>query len=755
MANAAVTTESAIDKRGEKIQPFFGLDLSKTSVHWYVSELSEGIGAEPAACTVIIPCSTQDENAFSVAFNPDGPVADIKQGTQLSARVRRYKEDGTVDSVLTFVGNVSKVTHDPARDALVVKALDGKDKLKDIRIYGRFVWSWHMNTCAFQEGWNAHFNPDGRPNCVFTPTGIPCFAPHADYGLTDNQEVPTPSEAAALAAQGGEYSTVACYWTLQNMLLYLRSFYGPNNPLPVQDDIEAAEAQFPEYEKVPQWIRWPEGFGSELDDIAIQNFDNAAGQNFSLLGGARKGRDIQIGGMSLFGNGSEPGILDMIFAAAGGWSWYMQYDEGRPDLPEVPRNIMVAVPTRWRSPIGGASLPYAAGGAGKDTLKLAVVTSGFYSESSENTITRVTGLGSLVKIETRVNTNYSSPASATLLPAWTEEDETAFLTACVVGGQADETTFEEAASRYPNVYTMWILNREFNFQASTDYSAFPRAEITRPIWPTLLSFKGNATGVGDIMPYPVRAEANTGSAYELCPEFNGYQPWDNGIIYMPMLRDAPLAGKIGAWRWTGAEFGVSGDMLAVTKNNIRMTMAIPCDHRLAHAVGVIGDPVATFTDAQRFALVDSSPDAEKFETDFARSSVIDLNFLYECWLRINSWPEPEASAGTSMATNKTSPETGGALRTDVDQLRSHVNRHLYEHFQLSKDGPITFDNTLVTAYPPGTVVNEFKPIGDVNKKPMNARFVIGRRIFRSDRMMVKRGNKMAVVFKNSVEHYPA
>ena len=708
MSDVLVAQTSGVDLRAPYMLAYFGQELDIADPYWYVSEVEDGPGP-PGRATVHIQVSqgVVDEVAGSVALNPDGPSGLIKQGMMCGVFRRRFNADGTYDDALTMCGVVTSIEHDVDHDALIVTVEDGRALMRDVRIIGRWVYNNEYTAWNYQEGWPSHMNPGGRPNCVFDPAGHPGFAPYPDYGLADNQQVPDAS---------CRYSGIACYWTLANALEHYRIWYGPVCPDDLLGVWTAAMMQWEHVKRVPAWISWPVGFGSEVDATTEINWNAGTGQNNSSgTGGARKGRDLNLNGLPLVPTpgDSRPGALDMILDAAGGWTWHMEYDDPAESCP----NTMVAIPARYLGPTIGLDIPISANAPAATVFGRNVITGGRYVEDSSNTYTRFTAAGALAKIETRLSTL----TSAGLKPAWSAADLASFLQDAVsLGFQQDG--FQKASAKWWRVFTTWYLDPAYEFQAGTGYAGYPRAKVRRPVWPTLLSFRGNLSDASDIQPYPIRAEVSKdgGATWQPGVEADGIEVWDNGVIYMPGLRDSMLGGTPGSWYWTAGDWAqTAGALLAIATADVRLTLAIPCDHRLVYDL----KPAASTT-----GNGNASPDVDKLDSTFDRGFYVDVRQLYEAWLRIAAYPIPESVGGSIPAADKTDPfSKANSIRSDYDLLQGHVTRIALDRGRLARGGPLVLDGVLANVYHPGTQINNFVPLGDATRQPFQARCVIGRR----------------------------
>jgi hypothetical protein len=161
MPNAMLSAGPIVDRNVDKIQPYFGgsigstvdynsttggMDSSmrKTDPSWYGSEVEQTMGSTPGHMVTIIPCNAgkRDEKAFTVVFNPDGVLADIQHGTAVCGRKRYIDAQGNPQEQLIHVGQVVDIEQvvDSGEQCLKITSLDARDKLKDVRIVGRFIY---------------------------------------------------------------------------------------------------------------------------------------------------------------------------------------------------------------------------------------------------------------------------------------------------------------------------------------------------------------------------------------------------------------------------------------------------------------------------------------------------------------------------------------------------------------------------------------------------------------------------------------
>lgn len=315
MSDAVITPTSANFQLADTLEAFFGPpvaevlsasspDLEPDFSMWhagatsYVRELTKQVGSKPGTAIIVIPQTpgVRFEAGNSIAFRADAITYKIKSGWDVV--IKRKTRTGL--HVIEFMGEVVNISNERDRgtEGIVVRAVDARRQMEDIKIVGRFQINPNPSLPAGAE-WNqaehAIFNPGGRPNCIFTSGGIPVFCP-PDYGLSENENPPTPDTAS---------QTKATYWTLGNILKYLNYWYTPGVYTPTQ---------WKWFYKTPATLNWPYSFGSEIDTERVADFDEAVGLNPSARGSARKGREMVLEGMYLLE------ALEYLLYTAGGYT---------------------------------------------------------------------------------------------------------------------------------------------------------------------------------------------------------------------------------------------------------------------------------------------------------------------------------------------------------------------------------------------------------------------------------------------------
>lgn len=574
-------------------------------------------------------------------------------------RVVISRQAGDSGSVSKFwVGRIAVVEADVGKDMLTVTAYDDRWMFENVFIVGRWVLNPGADDKAstdmtYQQGWPAVFNPGGRPNMILSKAkvdgvAVPVFAPHPDYGLENDEAVPTDPTKA---------EKKACYWTMDYIFRYLCYFYGPAakslyTPLKVEAPITT-----------PQGILWSAGIAAVVDQESKGFHDEGRGQQkANSAGESRKGREINADCACL------PELMDMMLATAGGYTlgWVM-YGENRTSRLSVVRTVGAGD--------GKGSSLFLVRGAPSTNIKTGYFTEGNFRQDATNLVTQVIGLGSLVKREARVDTYLT----AYIKKRWSAERETELKDMGKKLKISDATGMVKLFTQFPGIYETWQIADDWNFLEGTSESAYPRAPIRRPILPYLLSWLGGKAMDYAAQRHPVRVETSfdQGKTWKMSTTLHGLEIWDDGTIYIPALKELALGGDNGSWFWGANE---AWDFSKLTAADIRMTIALPMDHRLTAVAKMVQDNVG----AQAGMNVDT-PDVSRIDKGFTRQKVLDLRGLYDLWLRKDSWAFPEDSEfGTKMLDDK--PTRDNPLRNDQKLLEAHVRRRQFMDGRLKRGG---------------------------------------------------------------------
>lgn len=657
-----ITSDNASQRKAERLVVWIdAYEGSWDASRVRVTDVYIPSGPKPGYAIIEIRKVTGSRKANRVAFRQPWEAIQVGQRVVIS----RATSTGTLKSF--WVGSVAAPACDIGKDTITVTCYDDRWLLQDIRIVGRFVVIPATGALQWQQGWPAEFNPGGRPNMLLSKSKsggvpIPGFAPYPDYGLSPDQAPPeNPADAASGSVVGEK---VASYWTLSWIFRYLHYACGP---------VSGADTRFTGHKapKVcPASVQWTPGIAVWLDTEDTSWFNNGRGQGKAQASGTnRKGRAISADGYAL------TDFMELLLSTAGGYTlgWWMEGTQGNDGKKSSKSTLSI---TRSIARGGGTgSTIYVCRGADISNLaiKTKYFTGGNYREDGSDLVTRSMGLGSLVKIERQMDTY----VTVSLEKRWSAAELTALLARGNALSVASTDGMRALFSEFPNVLSAWKFKETYNYQTGTSESSMPRAQIPRPIMPYLLSWIGAEAYDYVAQRYPIRVEISVddGSTWATTTELTGLEVLDDGTILMPTLRELTLAGMAGSWRWTGEPYTWGAGAVAV--NEIRATLAIPCDHRIAAVTKLINSQLSEFDDTHR------SPDLNRISATLDRQDVLDLRGLYDLWLRKDSFPVPESQLSTK-ATDK--PTRSNALRNDTDLLRSHVRRHMVFAGRLKRSG---------------------------------------------------------------------
>lgn len=727
MSDKLVESVSGLNRRVDGTAVYFSFeqsvsqgssDLEQSSIaSWwyagpraYASECRWRIGGQPGYAIVIIPMTpdVRMELANQVACNPEGVGKQIFIGSRMAVKKRSsavIDADGNVllpaGQKTRFVGTVVDAEHvrdKKGKDKIVCLCYDDRHRINEFRLIGRYVANFTNAAPAaptavqFQQGWHQIFNPGGIGNAIFWGE-FPAFAPHAGFGLSDGEQAPSPNVRS---------QTKSCVWTMEMILTYWSYWH-------VGDHYSGGH--WPFLRNLPAGVSWDEKMGTLMDQEAVNNFNVATGQGNAMKAAARKGREMNAEGV---------GILDAVDALAQAAQRYrvgVDFEFSDDDNGAATFNSKITIVAgQYRG--GGISLPVAVAGSAQENFGKAIITRMSYHENGENFASLVAGAGDKPFIEVRVDT-----LSGSLQQAWTA----ARLAALVTKGQTqpDAVGLNRAFQQYAEPLAMFKLNLGYDLYSGTPYSGYPRLNWTRPAWPRLLSFPDGLSTIGDYvaMAYPIRIEIHNGTDWQVADiELDALEVWDNGMIYIPGLRNIPNTSSTpqprGSWRWTGTAF--TG---GITANHIRVSLAFPADHRLTRWWSL---PNHVLQDDGFAGIRTDCPDLDRIAASYKRVKYLDLGKLYRHDIAASSYPIPQTLNGSAASKD---------IRNDTSYLDSHVSRELYNSARLSKEGSaLWMDGYLVDSYRPGMPVLDFHRIGaaDVDYPPWPVRGVIGEIVWHGD-----------------------
>lgn len=706
-ANAAFQGIGNIDGITERLVPFFDTaNGGLTFPYATCKELLLNKGSTPSLAVCSVPLLGVDEKAGQVAFTDN-----VKALKGSRCTVKRFTGNGLSNDV--FVGTIRDAIHSKENESegLVIQAVSDVFLLQGIYIIGRYQIHDINKTSdggfpfTYLQGKRAIFNEGGLPNKIMSVDSFPVFC-EPEFGLVDGDQ---PEKL-------GDSRNKASYWTLGDMIQYLQTFYGTTDFQNMTSAWPWMKLNYIDKTK----IDWNENFGSNIDADSVAQFNQAGAQGNASKGQGRKGRQIDLEGVNI------ADALDLILGAAGGWSWSMR-------LSANGKSEMFCLPTRYTG--NGVTLSKASSGRAQDVLAGAIVTGGVYSESIANWASHSVVAGDNAYIENRLDTFHTT---VQFEKAWTTEAEVAARKYLKAFPAAQGLT--EAWINYRDVYALYQINKNYDFQDGTLYETFPRAKLSRAIAYALKSFRGGTDGSVDykVSQYPITFESSDDGIHWVTLDLNdGLEVYDNGTFRIPGLRDNYPNPE--TWKWTSTPFmDLDGDgQVDITERYIRATVAIPCDHRVTAcaSLNIAGiNNVGAQTDIIN-TVINDSPDIDKIDPSFTRLHYIDAGNLYKMDLRKGAFGVPQSAQGTQLDDKVGGIDINGSLnftvRSDAAQQLAHARKDLLDKGKLDKSGSyFRLDGYLLPEFSVGTQIEALVDLGDGSK--FNVRGVVGQCAMNAD-----------------------
>ena len=651
--------QKAEDSSGETVT------VNYSGPYWFCNEVHLKLGRAPGYAIAHIPLKATDETAPQVAGVRGGPLDNIKIGTPAAV----YDVfSGNENLVMT--GYVMNVRQDLKDDAASVVIMDHRIILAGLKMVGQFHISGTTGV-GYRQRARCLMNPDGQPNCTgyvdAYGTMVPIFCP-PNYGLTAGT---APPQALTVGT--------ASYWTPEFALQYIRW---------VQTNIIAQSTRTDSHPTSVSPTPYPFAFLSGAPSLitwAPTYYDVINGQNATATSSIRKAREIDLEGQSVLDAISE--CLEM----AGKFALNIKAADNYKGIIEV-------VPTRYSG--DGISIARATAGNANPNLDNCVFAAGTIEEDGTDLYTMVGVAGETVYIEKRFDT-----VSGSLSWAYAADDFTAWKSYQSSATPLNRLTkFEEANSRYNKVLSALRVTTTYDYQGGTDEEGMPLANIGKAPLPNLLTpfLEGSNVTLTEKLsaPRPICFEYSEdgGTTWLASPEPDGLTiNQEDGTLH------------IDGWRAAGRTFIASSDeeeleekladVANVTPVDIRVTLAMPCDHRLTAARKLTTDStpnVAPSTDAHE--------DSDRIEPDFSRLMYIDADRLYAKYIRDVAYPITQSAGGTAQSDE---------LRNDTTYIEAHAQRKISDFGRIKKSARLTYP-LLYSLWRPGYVIRELQNIGSAN-----------------------------------------
>jgi len=485
-----------------------------------------------------------------------------------------------VGDVVRFRGCMMKRRDSGGSNQVIWEAWDDRWLLQQIPIRGALVRDPVTGEIKFVSAYEARCNPGGRWNCVgamFNGAVYPVFSHIADAYKTYE----APDEAFSPNLASGQLTA----WTPRRYLQYLR----------LLTRLGGGDVQGVDYTK---WRSLKECDRLEWLDSANNLIGKDTEQEFDPLD--RKLPDMSFRGMKMLG------AIHRILEAAGTHGLYLEYTDTKSYVSFYPRGFSGALDVNFSA----VDFRLLRGGPAND---INTIYDFELEEDASETAESVLVEGARVHVESEFDT---SSGVATLTPAWTAAQETAFKAMITGDGQH---------ALFPSVINTTDLDSVAD--GSVD-GIFARAKtpeavaLARQFWPTvgrafvinsvnlaalgiteglsgefadqdfypLLNIKGRKVNseqlqfyVGDegdrlAQKYPARIQINQNGEWKDVPFGVGFRVDERNWIWIDGLWEEADGGSFCLY--DGKLLGAASDPDATVTRDMRLNAAIALDHRV-------------------------------------------------------------------------------------------------------------------------------------------------------------------------------
>lgn len=716
----------------------------------YVNKITLQAGEHAGIATAIVPLAALDDNFIpAISGVRSSPIEGIQRGDiavcqgQLVPQLNGVEQ--VSDATLTcFAGTVQGIHRDIKTDTATITVKDHRHKLEGIPIVGSF-WANISgdNPVSYCQGIKPHFNPNNQPNCIFVNVetdygtqSVPMFcAPfynHSDFKVSQGADfAETSFVTMTIPIPGSAQSFISsCYWTPAYMWQYF--WYATSESA---RQVAQATGKFPEFASIftasAGWLTFPPGLETTFADNTLQS-RKAFERNYHCYKLSAVLSDL----CSALG----PFALDMLYEDDGG-------------------NILTVVRSRYKGSgeqansdtpsvdaSAGYSLIRAVGGDATDDMTEPSIVGGYISEDGDNLYEVNSVVGARPATELRWATARDDGSLedkyAPLLFAFSNETLLSAEDAIEQNynrftGQRNlkgEMVYGRSPSKFlPAIFAefdccaSFICDPQFDFQTDTQQDGYPVAAIGRAPLPQLIS---------SLIPSGASDEfARQNNRFEISVETNdsdddvswlevknhGIEITGDGVISFRNFRDA----EASQGRETGAFYIIEkttnsdpgSRRITLLPNRVRITLAIPSDHRLTAAVAcasIAGIPIGA---------IDTDDSARINFNNGYRTRAVDTGNLHAAAERSiiyppypipqsRSYPDPNDDskflhypAAGSDVPNESSEKSvelyGNAtiLIDDTAYAVNHANRGLRDFGRLDRSGELVSDRLDLMAAP--------------------------------------------------------
>lgn len=649
-ANTTVqTATSEWDEMAIILRPYITQDgTQKCGPHWSAEKIEWSIGADPSSCTCKIPLRDLDDIAPAVAAVANSPASNIRLLASGQVRLAMSSRDAlggqTVhDDAIVFRGIVTKIGHEfgPKSDFAFVRLEDARWLMKRTPIIGR--WEVQDDTdlgrmAVYRAGWPCHPNEGGEPNAIYS-IGSKCFvfcAPRV--GLASDEVAPS------WQAQNEEKAT---WWTDAMLIDYWRMSLGT---LPSYTGKDA-----PPYSLIATGITWPIGLAEPLRTLEL---------------GHAHAKDTSYDGMNI------ADALSAVCKHAGGLDFTV--------LPFAETPTLAILETRYGYATNGITLNRP--DSSNNIASAKIVIGGELSEDADEFYSKVTVAGALTFVERRIDSSSSG-----IMPAWssgTSGSGVAFIDSLLAEGSGLANAKKKAFVKFPDWMGAWKLNPEYDFTTGvTGLSGTSQAIVNRPILDRLLTSYVEGTSDSDLSdrsqwrrPVFFEYTHSGGASYAMTTVGDGLQVDAQGTIRMYGLREVQAGGSNSTEAYYCGTTGVGNAerIETMTGSLLRVTVAIPCDHRITSSFTHPSSPESGYTPEQVF-------DADRIESGVTGGHAYLLGAHDDIFstfgagtfrqeYRRSGWPIPETVSGTNGATDGVIWQDTGNISGSAQRMAARMSR---------------------------------------------------------------------------------
>lgn len=306
-----------------------------------------------------------------------------------------------------------------------------------------------------------------------------------------------------------------------------------------------------------------------------------------------------------------------------------------------------------------------------------------------------------------------------------------------------------AFAKYLDVFEAYRLDENFDPQVGTTEAGMPLAKMTRPIMPSLVtSYLSGTTPdatsfrscLAQKRPIIIEFWNEILLRWQFASVQDGLTIDADGTFHLPGLRELGTTYK----RITptsdptpdpdidpaGQDDGCGSTItkwnhIRYVARNIRLTVAIPLDHKITQAYKLACDPTQGVT-----VLKNDVDDSDRISPDFSRLYYADCGSLYRKDIIVpgngtvagpGSWSTPEGIPQLDESGNEVNseqPDTPGAVQDDSVFISNHVVRKARDVGRLDRGGYLIIPH-IAPVFNIGDQIEKLENIGISGDYPIN------------------------------------